>query len=90
MDEIDLSYAVTIYISQGSEYKAVVMPLLNGPDMLRSRNLLYTGLTRAKQLAVIAGAEKTIYRMVDNNREISRYTGLWNKLREFADFAENN
>ncbi|MEI3162467.1 MAG: ATP-dependent RecD-like DNA helicase [Lachnospirales bacterium] len=90
MDEIDLSYAVTIHKSQGSEYKAVVMPLLNGPDMLMSRNLLYTGLTRAKQLAVIAGAENTIYRMVDNNREISRYTGLCNKLREFADFAENN
>ena len=90
MDEIDLSYAVTIHKSQGSEYKAVVMPLLNGPDMLMSRNLLYTGLTRAKQLAVIAGVENTIYKMVDNNREVSRYTGLCNKLREFADFAENN
>lgn len=90
MDEIDLSYAVTIHKSQGSEYKAVVMPLLNGPDMLMSRNLLYTGLTRAKQLAVIAGVENTIYKMVDNNREVSRYTGLCNKLREFADFTENN
>ena len=90
MDEVDLSYAVTIHKSQGSEYKAVVMPLLNGPDMLMSRNLLYTGLTRAKELAVIAGAENTIYKMVDNNREVSRYTSLCNKLREFADFAENN
>ncbi len=90
MDEVDLSYAVTIHKSQGSEYKAVIMPLLNGPDMLMSRNLLYTGLTRAKELAVIAGAENTVYRMVDNNREISRYTSLCAKLREFAEFAENN
>ena len=90
MDEVDLSYAVTIHKSQGSEYKAIVMPLLNGPDMLMSRNLLYTGLTRAKELAVIAGAENTIYKMVDNNREVSRYTSLCAKLKEFADFAENN
>ena len=90
MDEIDLSYAVTIHKSQGSEYKAVIMPLLNGPDMLMSRNLLYTGLTRAKELAVITGAENTIYRMVDNNKEVSRYTSLSVKLKEFADFAENN
>lgn len=90
MDEIDLSYAVTIHKSQGSEYKAVIIPLLNGPDMLMSRNLLYTGLTRAKELAVIAGAENTIYRMVDNNREVSRYTSLKSKLKEFAEFAENN
>lgn len=90
MDEVDLSYAVTIHKSQGSEYKAVVMPLLNGPDMLMSRNLLYTGLTRAKELAVIAGGENTVYRMVDNNREVSRYTSLCVKLKEFAEFAENN
>lgn len=89
MDEIDLSYAVTIHKSQGSEYKAVVMPLLNGPDMLMSRNLLYTGLTRAKELAVIAGLENTVYRMVDNNQEVRRYTGLCGKLREFAEFAES-
>lgn len=89
-DEIDLSYAVTIHKSQGSEYKAVIMPLLNGPDMLMSRNLLYTGLTRAKKLAVIAGSENTIYKMVDNNREVSRYTSLSLKLKEFAEFVENN
>ncbi len=88
MDEIDLSYAVTIHKSQGSEYKAVVMPLLNGPDMLMSRNLLYTGLTRARELAVIAGLETTVQRMVDNNREVLRYTALCDKLREFAEFAE--
>lgn len=89
MDEVDLSYAVTIHKSQGSEYKAVVMPLLNGPDMLMSRNLLYTGLTRAKELAVLTGAENTIFKMVDNNREVSRYTTLSLKLKDFANFAES-
>ncbi len=89
MDEVELSYAVTIHKSQGSEYKAVVIPLLNGPDMLMSRNLLYTGLTRAKKLAVIAGSPETLFRMVDNNREINRYTALCEKLKEFADFAES-
>ncbi len=87
MDEVELSYAVTIHKSQGSEYKAVVMPLLSGPDMLMSRNLLYTGLTRARELAVIAGSPEIIFRMVDNNKEISRYTALCSKLKEFAEFA---
>ena len=88
MDEVELSYAVTIHKSQGSEYKAIVMPLLSGPDMLMSRNLLYTGLTRAKELAVTAGSPETIFRMVDNNREVDRYTALCVKLKEFAEFAE--
>ena len=88
MDEIELSYAVTIHKSQGSEYKAIVMPLLSGPEMLMSRNLLYTGLTRAMELAVIAGSPETVFKMVDNNREISRYTALSRKLKEFAKFAE--
>lgn len=90
MDEIDLSYAVTIHKSQGSEYKAVVMPLLNGSEMLMSRNLLYTGLTRAKELAVIVGVENTVYRMVDNNREVARYTGLSQRLKDFAEFSKND
>ncbi len=87
LDKISLSYAVTIHKSQGSEYKAVIMPLLNGPEMLMSRNLLYTGLTRAKQLAVLVGSEETIKKMVDNNKEISRYTNLNQKIKDFATFA---
>jgi exodeoxyribonuclease V alpha subunit len=84
LDKLELSYAVTIHKSQGSEYKAVVMPLLNGPDMLMSRNLLYTGLTRAKELAVIIGLPDVVNRMVDNNREVNRYTTLTDKINEYA------
>lgn len=89
MDEVELSYAVTIHKSQGSEYKAIVMPLLSGPEMLMSRNLLYTGLTRAKELAVIAGSPETVFKMVDNNREIGRYTALCRRLKEFSELAED-
>lgn len=87
MDELELSYAVTIHKSQGSEYKAVVMPIHSGPDMLMSRNLLYTGLTRAKKLAVIAGSPEAVIKMVDNNKEIYRYTSLRDKIVKFYDFA---
>lgn len=86
MDELELSYAVTIHKSQGSEYKAVVMPIHSGPEMLMTRNLLYTGLTRAKKLAVVAGTPEAVCKMVDNNREINRYTSLKIKLVEFHKF----
>lgn len=89
LDNLELSYAVTIHKSQGSEYKAVVMPVLSGPEMLMTRNLLYTGLTRAKQLAVIAGSPEAVYKMVDNNREINRYTALKTRLIEFNNFIED-
>lgn len=84
LDKLELSYAVTIHKSQGSEYRAVILPLLNGPEMLMTRNLLYTGLTRAKNLAVIVGSPETVYNMVDNNREIERFTTLSKKIKEFA------
>ena len=90
MDEVDLSYAVTIHKSQGSEYNAIIMPLLNGPDMLMSRNLLYTGLTRAKNLAVIAGSREKVENMVDNNKEVERYTTLKDKLIDYMNFSINN
>ena len=83
-DELDLAYAVTIHKSQGSEYKAVVIPLLSGPPMLLTRNLLYTAVTRAKELAVIVGVPQTLYRMVDNNREINRYASLGFRMRKLA------
>lgn len=67
LDEIELAYAVTIHKSQGSEYPAVVMPLLSGPRMLFNRNLLYTGVTRAKNCVTILGSRKTLQEMVDNN-----------------------
>ena len=67
--------------SQGSEFDAVVLPLLNGPQMLLTRNLLYTAVTRAKRLVVIVGREACMRGMVDNNRILRRYTGLAFRLR---------
>ncbi len=76
LDELELAYAITIHKSQGSEYKTVVMPVFNGPPMLMTRNLLYTGVTRSKELAVLVGDEYSIKRMIDNNTQQLRYTSL--------------
>ncbi|MCL2698952.1 MAG: AAA family ATPase, partial [Defluviitaleaceae bacterium] len=86
LDELEPAYAITIHKSQGSEYKAVVMPLHSGPPMLMSRNLLYTGVTRARELAVVVGIPDTVHRMVDNNRQEMRYTSLGWRLRKMALF----
>ena len=82
LDEIELAYAVTIHKSQGSEYPAVIMPLLSGPRMLFNRNLLYTGVTRAKNCVTILGSRKTVQEMIDNNYQNRRYTGLADRIRE--------
>ncbi len=82
LDEIELAYAVTIHKSQGSEYPAVIMPLLTGPKMLFNRNLLYTGVTRAKNCVTILGSRRTVQEMVDNNYQNRRYTGLAELIRE--------
>ena len=82
LDEIELAYAVTIHKSQGSEYPAVVMPLLTGPKMLFNRNLLYTGVTRARNCVTILGSSRTLQEMVDNNYQNRRYTGLGDRIRE--------
>ena len=86
LDELELSYAVTIHKSQGSEYPVVIIPLISGPPMLLSRNLLYTAVTRAKKLAVIVGIPETMYKMVDNVREIQRYSSLEKRLRNLNEF----
>ncbi len=86
LDELVLSYAITIHKSQGSEYKAVIMPIHSGVPMLLTRNLLYTGVTRAKDLAVIVGIEETLKKMVDNKREIERYTYLKNRIINLSKF----
>ncbi|MCJ7856909.1 ATP-dependent RecD-like DNA helicase [Lachnospiraceae bacterium NSJ-143] len=86
LDEIELAYAVTIHKSQGSEYPVVIIPLISGPPMLLSRNLLYTAVTRARTLAVIVGLSDTIRRMVDNNREINRYSTLDLRIKNIYDF----
>ena len=86
LDELELSYAVTIHKSQGSEYPVVIIPLISGPPMLLSRNLLYTAVTRAKKLAVIVGLADTIKKMVDNDREIKRYSTLDYRIKNIYEF----
>lgn len=82
LDELELAYAITIHKSQGSEYPAVVMPLLSGPRMLFNRNLLYTAVTRAKNCVTIVGSENTVQTMIDNESEQKRYSGLNERIVE--------
>ena len=82
LDELELAYAITIHKSQGSEYPAVVIPLLNGPSMLMNRNLLYTAVTRARKCVTLVGNEKTFFQMIHNISQQKRYSGLCERLKE--------
>ena len=82
LDELELAYAITIHKSQGSEYPAVVIPLLNGPAMLLNRNLLYTAVTRARRCVTLVGNDTTFYEMIQNTSQQKRYSGLCNQLKE--------
>lgn len=82
LDELELAYAVTVHKSQGSEYPAVVMPLLTGPKMLFNRNILYTAVTRAKKCVAIVGSEQTVAQMIQNERQQMRYSSLSKWLNE--------
>ena len=82
LDELELAYAVTIHKSQGSEYPAVIIPLLTGPKPLMNRNLLYTAVTRAKKCVCIVGSDETFNYMVSNQNEQKRYSGLKHKIIE--------
>ena len=84
LDELELAYAITIHKSQGSEYPAVVIPLLNGPQMLMNRNLLYTAVTRAKKCVTLVGDENTFVSMIQNTRQQKRYTGLGEEIRKLV------
>lgn len=86
LDELELSYAITIHKSQGSEYPAVIMPLLGGPRMLFNRNLLYTGITRARNCVTILGSSDTVRGMIENISENRRYTALAQRIGEFAEY----
>lgn len=86
LDELELAYAITIHKSQGSEYSAVVMPVMSGPRQLMNRNLLYTGVTRAKKCLVMLGDRATVGEMIANNYENRRYSGLKERIIEI--FAE--
>ena len=85
LDEIELAYAITIHKSQGSEYPAVIMPLLTGPRMLFNRNLLYTGVTRAKNCVTILGSSSTVMQMIENANEQKRFTGLKDRICEMME-----
>lgn len=76
LDELDLAYAITIHKSQGSEFPVVIMPAFMGPPLLMNRNLLYTGITRAKKLVVLVGSQKAINFMIKNDKSFDRYSGL--------------
>lgn len=82
LDELELAYAITIHKAQGSEYPAVVIPLLQGPRMLMNRNLLYTAVTRARKCVTLVGDEKTFYDMENNRMEQDRYTALDVRIKE--------
>ena len=82
LEELELAYAVTIHKSQGSEYPAVVIPLLTGPRMLMNRNLLYTAVTRARSCVTLVGSPETFAQMIDNASEQTRYSGLYDRIRE--------
>jgi exodeoxyribonuclease V alpha subunit len=84
MEDLELCYAATVHKSQGSEYRCVIIPIHSGPPILMSRNLLYTAVTRARQLVVIVGSEEAMDRMVDNNRVAKRYTGLAQRLAQVS------
>lgn len=88
LEELELCYAVTIHKSQGSEYPAVILPLLSGPRMLFNRNLLYTAITRARSCVTILGSSDTVHSMIDNVSENRRYTALTNRIQEIMKVGE--
>lgn len=88
LEELELSYAITIHKAQGSEYPAVVLPLLTGPRLLFNRNLLYTGVTRARNCVTILGNSATVYDMIANESENRRYTSLDLRIRELEGMED--
>ncbi|MCR5271565.1 MAG: ATP-dependent RecD-like DNA helicase [Lachnospiraceae bacterium] len=84
LEELELSYAITIHKSQGSEYPAVVIPVMDGPRMLMNRNLIYTAVTRARKCVTMVGDENTFFGMVQNATMLARYSGLKQRLNEMS------
>ncbi len=90
LDELDLAYATTIHKSQGSEFKVVIIPVFMGSPFLMNRNLLYTGITRAKQLVVVVGFQKALMYMINNTNSIERYSALKHRIRDIITKDEFN
>ena len=87
LEELELAYAITIHKSQGSEYPAVILPLLSGPKMLMNRNLLYTGVTRARKCVTVVGSEETFGEMIRNEKQQKHYSSLGTRIRELSEPA---
>lgn len=85
LEQLELAYAITIHKSQGSEYPAVVIPLLSGPRMLMSRNLLYTAITRARKCVTLVGSEQVFQQMIDNEMEQKRYSTLKEQIQQWQE-----
>lgn len=88
VEELEHAYAITIHKSQGGEFPVVVMPIVNGPPMLYTRNLLYTGVTRAKNMLIIIGRENIIKYMIENSEIKTRKTGLAYKINKYKKIFE--
>ena len=84
LEDLEHAYAVTIHKSQGSEYPAVLIPILAGPSMLMTRNLLYTAVTRAKRCVMILGSSSAVRSMIENVSERKRFTSLDLRIRELC------
>ncbi|NSF73084.1 ATP-dependent RecD-like DNA helicase [Blautia wexlerae] len=85
LEELELAYAITIHKSQGSEYPAVILPVLSGPQMLLNRNLLYTAVTRARKCVTVVGSEETFAEMIRNEKQQKRYSALDERIRELNE-----
>jgi exodeoxyribonuclease V alpha subunit len=83
LDELDLAYAITVHKSQGSEYPVVIIPMYACAPMLMARNLLYTAVTRAKNMVILVGRSDIPKKMIENNRQILRYTALKDKICDY-------
>ena len=81
-DQIMLAYAITVHKSQGSEFKVVIMLLTTQHYVMQQRNLLYTGITRAKKLLILIGNEKSVNHAVHSNKQQIRYSLLYRRLEE--------
>ena len=88
LEELELAYAITIHKSQGSEYPAVILPILSGPRMLMNRNLLYTAVTRARKCVTVVGSVEEFENMIRNEKQQKRYSALDERIRELDEMTE--
>ena len=87
LEELELAYAITIHKSQGSEYPAVILPILSGPRMLMNRNLLYTAVTRARKCVTVVGSIEEFENMIRNEKQQKRYSALDERIRELDEMS---